>query len=85
VYLLGTLVKDRDRGRNALGWQSQQYLTWEAQVVQVWAHTYRIGGAVQQPAASGQEEVQGAGAVPAGPEASTKDRSQGWVSATGGL
>jgi hypothetical protein len=84
VYLLGTLVKDRSRGRNALGWQSQEYLTWEAQVVQVWAHTYRIGGAVQQSAASGHQGVQGAEVAPAGPEGPTRNSNQGWVSASGG-
>lgn len=67
VYLLGTLVKDRSRGRNALGWQSQQYLTWESQVVQVWAQAYRIGGAVVTSAVSSADGVQGAEVGSAGP------------------
>jgi type II secretory pathway component GspD/PulD (secretin) len=84
VYLLGTLVKDRSRGRNALGWQSQEYLSWEAQVVQVWAHTYRIGGAVVTSAIPSGEGVQGAEVAPAGPEASANRVEKGWVSASGG-
>jgi hypothetical protein len=68
VYLLGTLVKDRSRARYSLGWQSQEHVSWEAQVVQVWAQAYRIGGAVQQSAIPSGQGVQGAEVAPAGPE-----------------
>ncbi len=81
VYLLGTLVKDRSRGRRALGWQTQDYRTWEAQVVQVWAQAYRIGGAVESSAVSLGDGVQGAEVGPAGPEAPVMAVDGGWVSA----
>jgi hypothetical protein len=84
VYLLGTLVKDRSRGQRSLGWQTQDYRTWEAQVVQVWAQAYRIGGAVQQSAVSSSDGVQGAEVGPAGPEPGAQDVEKGWVSASGG-
>jgi type II secretory pathway component GspD/PulD (secretin) len=84
VYLLGTLVKDRSRGRYSLGWQSQEHGSWEAQVVQVWAQAYRIGGAVVTSAIPSSEGVQGAEVALAGPEAGAKDVEKGWVSASGG-
>lgn len=46
VYLLGSIVKDRESGDDAIGWRTNDAWTREVQVVQVWCRCYRIGGSL---------------------------------------
>lgn len=58
VYLIGTLVKDRRQRQSELGWQSGQYVADNAQVVQVWLQSYRIGGGGFSAAATSPAPMQ---------------------------
>lgn len=46
VYLLGSIVKDRETAEDSMGWRTNDAFGREIQVVQVWCRTYRIGAGV---------------------------------------